>query len=59
MALSKRWITQNDDKVCPICLPLEGKTVPQASTFSVEPGTTISAPPAHPDCRCRIVYENI
>lgn len=44
------WRTAVDDRVCPICAPLEGVR---------EVGGTWSGyqPPAHPNCRCDIAYE--
>jgi len=38
----------DDERVCPVCGPLEGKTVRLDEEFA--PG--IFAPPAHPNCRC-------
>ena len=44
------WRTAVDDRVCPICGPLEGVR---------EVGGTWGGyrPPAHPNCRCDIAYE--
>ncbi len=47
----KIWYTNNDDKVCPICGPLEGAEVELGDTFDGGyniPGDT------HPGCRCWI-----
>ena len=44
----KRWDTQADDRVCPICKPLEGATALLDEVFS----NGLSGPPAHPNCRC-------
>lgn len=41
----KTWYTNNDDKVCQICAPLDGKEVPYNETFD---GT--DNPPAHVNC---------
>ncbi|MCL6580136.1 MAG: hypothetical protein K6U08_00740 [Firmicutes bacterium] len=38
----------DDERVCPVCGPLDGKTVRLDEEFA--PG--IFAPPAHPNCRC-------
>jgi hypothetical protein len=53
------WNTSNDEKVCPICQPLnqvqespEGGFVPEG-----EVGPGIPAPPAHPRCRCWLNHE--
>lgn len=42
------WVTSVDERVCPICGPLHGRIVEIGQDFA--PG--ISAPPAHPRCRC-------
>lgn len=44
----KRWYTNADDRVCPICAPLNGKEVRQDEEFD----TGIPNPPAHVNCRC-------
>lgn len=44
----KMWFTNNDDLVCPICGPLDGKQVELRAEFA--PG--LNNPPAHPNCRC-------
>ena len=43
------WLTSNDDDVCPICAPLNGKRGPLSSGIAV-----YGFPPAHTTCRCRI-----
>lgn len=48
---SKVWITTPDDRLCPVCEPLDGQTVALDDTFDVD-GDSIDAPPAHPNCRC-------
>ncbi len=45
------WYTENDAKVCPICRPLHGKPIDQWP-FALQGG-----PPAHPRCRCWLVWE--
>lgn len=44
----KTWYTNNDDRVCPICAPLDLREVEYNQAF--ERG--ITNPPAHPQCRC-------
>ena len=44
----KRWNSNNDELVCPICAPLNGKVVGLNEEFA----EGISAPPGHTSCRC-------
>jgi len=46
------WWTSEDERVCPICSPLHGVKRKIGGIF---PGG-LDAPPAHPRCRCWIVY---
>jgi hypothetical protein len=46
--VTKTWFTNNDDRVCEICGPLEGVEVEIGEDF----GDGISNPPAHVNCRC-------
>ena len=41
------WRTSIDERVCPICAPLEGKVATIGLTFD-----GYAHPPAHPRCRC-------
>lgn len=50
---SKEWIVTPDDRLCPICAPMEGETAGLAEDFDVD-GDKIDGPPAHPNCRCTI-----
>jgi SPP1 gp7 family putative phage head morphogenesis protein len=47
------WIVTPDDRLCPICEPLDGVTAGLDETFEVD-GDAIDGPPAHPNCRCTI-----
>ncbi len=47
--MERIWNTDNDDKVCPICGPLDNK--PEDLWESISPGTG-GGPPAHVNCRC-------
>jgi SPP1 gp7 family putative phage head morphogenesis protein len=40
------WRTSNDERVCPVCGPLDGK--PEAEWGGLD------SPPAHPNCRCSV-----
>ncbi len=55
--VTKTWRTANDGRrVCPICMPMHGQEVGQADSFSSPAGWTGIGPPAHPRCRCYIVW---
>jgi SPP1 gp7 family putative phage head morphogenesis protein len=45
----KRWYTNVDDRVCPICAPLDGMEVAHDEDFN-----DVENPPAHVNCRCWI-----
>lgn len=45
------WRTSIDDRVCPICIPLEGEKRKVGGKFPV-PGGSVEGPPAHVGCRC-------
>jgi SPP1 gp7 family putative phage head morphogenesis protein len=49
----KEWITTPDDRLCPICEPLDGVQVARDETFEVD-GDQLDGPPAHPRCRCTV-----
>lgn len=42
------WRTSLDERVCPICLPLDGEEVKVGGVFSAG----VDGPPAHVSCRC-------
>lgn len=46
----RRWNTNNDELVCPVCGPLNGAVAGLDEDFPDD----ISGPPAHPRCRCWI-----
>lgn len=46
------WFTEKDSKVCPICVPLHNS--PRSLWASYFP----EGPPAHPRCRCFLVYKS-
>jgi SPP1 gp7 family putative phage head morphogenesis protein len=49
--LNPVWITEQDERVCPICQPLHGKRYDSfKSQFPM-------GPPAHPQCRCTLDYQ--
>lgn len=44
----RTWIVTPDDKLCPICEPLDGEEADLDGLFAGE----FDGPPAHPNCRC-------
>lgn len=53
--LNKEWSTAEDERVCDICGKLNGIKVPRGDKF---PGG-IDLPPAHPNCRCAVLYTDL
>lgn len=57
--VSKRWHTAADERTCPFCGALHDQVVGIDETFpgatSIMPNTLV--PPAHPRCRCVVLYE--
>ena len=47
----RRWSTRVDERVCPVCGPLDNKKE------KVYIKQFADGPPAHPNCRCRIGFE--
>lgn len=54
VAVVVMWFTNNDDRVCPICGPLNKMEVWQGEPFvpADEGREAVYAPPAHVNCRC-------
>lgn len=50
-ASTKTWIIADDERTCPICLELNGETVPWNGIFS----NGMDKPVAHPNCRCAMI----
>lgn len=50
---TKEWITTPDDRLCPVCEPLDGVNVAMNEDFDVD-GEKVEGPPAHPNCRCTV-----
>ncbi len=45
----KEWSTSEDERVCKLCAPLNGRRVPIKGTFPE------GDPPRHPSCRCTVL----
>ena len=61
----KVWCTADDERVCEICGGMEGKRIAMDEDFdyktrlqAANPGIR-RTPPAHPGCRCTVIYEEI
>lgn len=58
-----RWLTAEDERVCPICGPADHKLKDQPITsgrggwIGQTWGERFGRPPAHPNCRCQTVVE--
>jgi len=48
------WNAVLDERLCPICSPLNGKIVPKPTSF-VSTVFGVNQPPVHPNCRCAIL----
>lgn len=60
----KVWVTAPDERVCPVCAPLDSVAVKISDSFLVRGylglvhhDMRLWVPPAHPNCRCRVVPE--
>lgn len=54
----RKWVTARDDRVCPICRPLNGQTIGFSGVFSTVHRNSLltsETPPIHPSCRCTTV----
>ena len=54
----RRWIATSDDRVCPICAPMDGQLRPLEEPF-VSPfnGASVLVPGIHAACRCAVALE--
>lgn len=59
----KVWCCAADERVCHVCGGLDGKTIAMDDDFDFKTKLTLpgikQTPPAHPSCRCTILYEEI
>ena len=69
VVVEKIWYTAQDDRVCPYCRPLHGKTVGIETNFFKKGASflgeakrplpinyrDIAEPPLHPQCRCTLI----
>lgn len=52
-----KWVTAQDERVCPICQPLDQKVININGTWVGGKGTIGKYPPLHINCRCFVVPE--
>lgn len=62
----KVWCTAEDERVCKICGGLEGKVVAMDEDFDIQTRLSVAqtptirrVPPAHPSCRCGVLFKEI
>ncbi len=48
-----RWVTDGKGK-CKDCMSLAGRVVSPGKQFRAKSGTTVFAPPLHPNCLCKV-----
>jgi hypothetical protein len=49
------WITTKDEKLCPVCRPMHGRTKAIGTDTNFQsPDGPIAGPPMHTRCRCRV-----
>lgn len=65
----KVWVTALDERVCPVCRPMDGLAVPVDKQFEVvfppprtkrgkkRANAKLFVPPVHPNCRCTVVLD--
>jgi hypothetical protein len=53
-AARKKWITTPDEKLCPVCRPMDRHEEPLNRPFILPNGKRVQYPPAHPRCRCTL-----
>ncbi len=51
---NREWITTPDDRLCPICEPMNGQIVGLDEAFLNGEGEDVEEPPVHPNCRCTV-----
>lgn len=52
----KKWLTADDERVCPVCGPLDGVIVEENEYFMGSDGKKVLIPPYHVQCRCVVQY---
>jgi len=55
----KEWVTAGDERVCPVCKALDGTQIEMDGDWEMKTNWDKKAPPAHPHCRCVLVYREL
>lgn len=50
---TREWDTAEDERVCPVCGPMDHQEIPLSDKFATDEGP-IWTPPLHPGCRCHV-----
>jgi hypothetical protein len=48
----RQWLTSDDERVCPICGPMDQQVTRISGSYTLPGGASLDHPPAHPACRC-------
>lgn len=51
----KQWVTAADERVCPVCAPMDGVTTPLDEPWQTSEGPVSIPSETHPNCRCASV----
>lgn len=54
----RKWITAEDERVCPICRPMHNQVRKLNESFTKGTGGTTLTTPAHVTCRCSVILIN-
>jgi hypothetical protein len=52
--IEKMWVTAKDEKVCPVCRPMDRTRTALMAGFDTSSGNVL-VPPAHANCRCLVM----
>lgn len=58
LKLEKEWVSAVDDRTSPICTHLNGKRIPMNKKFKYN-DKEFDAPPAHINCRSRLIFVQV
>lgn len=56
LQLVKQWLAAEDERMCETCGFLDGQTIEMNNKFKASDGKEYFSSPAHPNCRCRVLY---